>query len=37
MVWVRLVLHVSRAELVDLHPEPSDTPDDTDTVLEPSY
>ena len=37
VVWLRLVLHVSRAELVDLHPEPSDTPDDTDTVLEPSY
>jgi cytochrome d ubiquinol oxidase subunit I len=37
VVWVRLVLHVSRAELVELHPEPSDAPDDTDTVLEPSY
>ena len=37
VVWVRLVLHVSRHELVDLHPEPSVAPDDTDAVLEPSY
>ena len=36
VVWVRLVLHVSRADLVDLHPEPTDTPDE-DPVLEPSY
>ncbi|MCD2196970.1 cytochrome ubiquinol oxidase subunit I [Actinomycetospora endophytica] len=34
VVWVRLVLHVSRGELADLHPEPSDEPD---PVLEPSY
>ena len=38
VVWVRLVLHVSRADLVDLHPEPADgTTDDPDAVLEPSY
>jgi cytochrome d ubiquinol oxidase subunit I len=35
VVWVRLVLHVSRADLVDLHPEPS--ADTDDAVLEPSY
>jgi len=32
---VRLVLHVSRAGLVDLTPEPA--PDDDPAVLEPSY
>jgi cytochrome d ubiquinol oxidase subunit I len=36
VVWVRLVLHVSRADLVDLHPDPAPAPDD-DPVLEPSY
>lgn len=35
VVWVRLVLHVSRAGLVDLHPEP--VPDEDPAVLEPSY
>lgn len=35
VVWVRLVLHVSRAELADLHPAP--TPDEDLAVLEPSY
>jgi cytochrome bd ubiquinol oxidase subunit I len=40
VVWVRLVLHVSRADLVDLHPDPATAPDDEDEhepVLEPSY
>jgi cytochrome bd ubiquinol oxidase subunit I len=38
VVWVRLVLHVSRADLVDLHPDPVEVPDDEDApVLEPSY
>ena len=38
VVWVRLVLHVSRAGLVDLHPEPVAALDaDDDPVLEPSY
>jgi cytochrome bd ubiquinol oxidase subunit I len=39
VVWVRLVLHVSRGDLVDLHPQPDGAPDDTDdvTALEPSY
>jgi cytochrome d ubiquinol oxidase subunit I len=39
VVWVRLVLHVSRADLVDLHPEAADeTTDDPDSaLLEPSY
>ncbi len=36
VVWVRLVLHVSRADLVDLHPDPVEA-DDPDPVLEPSY
>ena len=34
VVWVRLVLHVSRGDLVDLHPDPAP---DEDPVLEPSY
>jgi cytochrome d ubiquinol oxidase subunit I len=39
VVWVRLVLHVSRGDLVDLHPRPDGTPEDTDdtAALEPSY
>jgi cytochrome d ubiquinol oxidase subunit I len=38
VVWVRLVLHVSRADLVDLQPDAAETPaDEDDPVLEPSY
>ncbi len=38
VVWVRLVLHVSRADLVDLLPDPVAAPvDDPDPALEPSY
>jgi cytochrome bd ubiquinol oxidase subunit I len=35
VVWVRLVLHVSRAGLVDLAPDP--VPDEDPALLEPSY
>jgi cytochrome bd ubiquinol oxidase subunit I len=38
VVWVRLVLHVSRAGLVDLHPAPAQDTDDAEAaLLEPSY
>ncbi len=38
VVWVRLVLHVSRAGLVDLHPAPAQDTDEAEAaLLEPSY
>jgi cytochrome d ubiquinol oxidase subunit I len=38
VVWVRLVLHVSRGDLVDLHPQPDGAPNGPDdALLEPSY